>query len=99
MPTRKDFKIDACDDCLRITRMDIAGDYHTHIKSRKLAETIISNVCREKISLHSYSRTLESMKRLSNNIEYIKKIDELLSVRKQKGKKQPYVNPSVKKSF
>ena len=99
MPARKDFRVDVCEDCLRITRLDIDGDLHTHCKSKRLAETIINNVCSEKIPLHSHSRTLESMKRLSNNDKYIRKIDELLNVRKQKGKKQPYVNPNIKKSF
>ena len=99
MPTRKDFKIEKCDDCLRITRLDVTGDLHTHCKSKKLAETIINNVCSEKIPLHSHSRTLVSMKRLSNNEKYIRKIDELLMVREQKGGKQMYFNPSVKKSF
>ncbi len=99
MPTRKDFEVIKCDDCLRITRIDIEGDYHTHVKSKKLAETIISNVCSEKIPLHSHSRTLESMKRLSNNNKYITKIDELLMVREQKGRKQTYYNSAIKKSF
>lgn len=99
MPTRKDFCIDKCEDCLRITRLDVEGDLHTHVHSRKLAETIISNVCSEKIPLHSHSRTLVSMKRLSNNKQYIKKIDELLMVREQKGRKQTYYNPAIKKSF
>ena len=99
MPTRKDFRIERCDDCLRITRIDVEGDLHTHVKSKRLAETIISNVCSEKIPLHSHSRTLVSMKRLSNNKQYIKKIDELLKKKKKKGRKQPYVNPNIKKSF
>ena len=99
MPTQKDFRIDVCDDCLRITRTDIEGDLHTHCKSKRLAETIISNVCSEKIPLHSHSRTLVSMKRLSNNEKYITKIDGLLEVREQKGRKQTYFNPAIKKSF
>lgn len=99
MPTRNDFKIEKCIDCLRITRLDVEGDLHTHVHSRKLAETIISNVCSEKIPLHSHSRTLVSMKRLSNNEKYILKIDELLIVREQKGRKQTYYNPAIKKSF
>ena len=99
MPTRKDFKIEKCDDCLRITRIDVPCDKHTHVHSRHLAETIINNVCSEKIPLHSHSRTLESMKRLSDNEKYIKKIEEILEVRKQKGKKQTYHNPGIKKSF
>ena len=99
MPTRNDFRVEKCLNCLRITRTDIDGDLHTHCKSKHLAETIINNVCSEKIPLHSHSRTLESMKKLSNNSKYIEKIDELLNVREQKGKKQPYVNPGIKKSF
>ena len=99
MPTRKNFRVEKCDDCIRITRTDIDGDLHTHIHSKKLAETIINNVCSEKIPLHSHSRTLESMKRLSDNKKYIKKIEEILEVRKQKGRKQNYFNPGIKKSF
>ena len=99
MLTRKDFKIDKCDDCIRITRTDIDGDKHTHVKSKHLAETMINNVCSEKIPLHSHSRTLESMKRLSDNEKYIEKIEEILTVRKQKGRKQHYVNPGIRKSF
>lgn len=99
MPTRKDFRIDKCDECLRITRTDIPGDKHTHVHSRKLAETIVNNVCSEKIPLHSHSRTLISMVRLSNSENYISKINKLLDIRKQKGRKQLYVNPNIKKSF
>ena len=99
MPTRKDFRVDKCDGCIRITRTDISGDKHTHVKSKHLAETIINNVCSEKIPLHSHSRTLESMKRLSDNEKYIRKINEILEVRKQKGRKQNYFNPGIKKSF
>ena len=99
MPTRKDFKIEVCEDCLRITRTDIEGDLHTHCKSKHLAETIINTVCSGKIPLHSHSRTLVSMKRLSDNMVYVAKIDELLMVRKQKGRKQTYYNPAIKKSF
>ena len=99
MPARKDFKIEKCDDCIRITRIDVEGDKHTHIKSKHLAETIINNVCSEKIPLHSYSRTLESMKRLSDNEKYVNKINELLNTRMNKGRKQSYHNPGIKKSF
>ena len=99
MPTRKDFRVDKCDDCIRITRTDISGDLHTHIHSKKLAETIINNVCSEKIPLHYHSRTLESMKILNNNEKYIKKIEEILEVKKKKGRKQNYFNPGIKKSF
>ena len=98
MPTRKDFKVERCTDCLRITRTDVDGDFHTHVKSKRLAETIISNVCSEKIPLHSHSRTLESMARLSDNEVYVNKIKKLIETRMNKGK-QKYVNPSIKKTF
>ena len=97
MPTRKDFRIYKCEDCIRITRTDVSGDKHTHVHSKKLAETIINNVCSEKIPLHSHSRTFESMKRLSCNEKYVRKINEILEVRKQKGQKQNYFNPGIKK--
>ena len=99
MPTRKDFRIDVCEDCLRITRIDLGDAFHTHCKSKHLAETIINNVCSEKIPLHLHSRTLESMKRLSNSEQYNKKIDELLIIKKQKGRKLTYCNSTIKKSF
>ena len=99
MPTRKDFRIDKCEDCIRITRTDVDGDKHTHIHSKKLAKTIINNVCSEKIPLHSHSRTLESMKRLSDNEKYVNKINELLNTRMNKGRKQSYHNPGIKNSF
>lgn len=91
MPTRKDFRIDKCEDCIRITRIDVDGDLHTHVHSKHLAETIINNVCSEKIPLHSHSRTLESMKRLSCNEKYVKKIDEILETRMNKSH-QTYYN-------
>ena len=74
-------------------------DKHTHVHSRKMANQIIENVCNEKIPLHLHSRTLESMLRLSDNDDYIEKINEILNTRKRKGKKLMYMNPGIKKSF
>lgn len=88
----QNFTIDKCDDCFRITRNDVDGDLHTHVKSYKLAQTIISNVCNNKIPLHSSTFVLMSMIRLSVDPIYISKINELLSIRKNKGKKLSYVN-------
>jgi hypothetical protein len=96
MPTRKDFSVDKCDDCIRITRNDIPGDKHCHLHSKRLAETIINNVCSEKIPLHSHSRTLECMARLSDNEVYVEKLENLLQQRSQK-KKQTYHNVAKKK--
>lgn len=82
----------------RTTKTDIRGDYHTHIKSKRLAMVIVHNVCNDKIPLNSRDYTLESMYRLSDNENYRKKIKEILEVRKQKGKKDNYYNPGRKDS-
>lgn len=52
--TEKDFKIERIQDgTFRVTRTDIDGDYHTHMKSKQLAKTVIHNVCYNKIPLNS----------------------------------------------
>lgn len=94
-----DFKIDRLKDgSFRVTRTDIKGDYHTHMLSKRLAKTVIHNVCYDKIPLNSRDYTLISMYRLSNNEKYRSKIQEILETRKQKGKKDNYCNPSRKRS-
>lgn len=94
-----DFRIDRLKDgTFRVTRIDIDGDYHTHTKSRRLAKTVIHNVCYGKIPLNSRDYTLISMYRLSDNEKYRSKIQEILKTRKQKGKKDNYCNPSRYKS-
>ena len=95
----KDFKIDKLKDgTFRVTRIDISGDYHTHMKSKQLAKTVIHNVCYGKIPLNSRDYTLISMYRLSNDEKYRSKIQEILYARKQKGKKDYYYNPGRKRS-
>ena len=97
--TEKDFKIDKLKDgSFRVTRTDINGDYHTHMKSKRLAKTVICNVCYDKIPLNSRNYTLISMYRLSNDEKYREKIQEILDTRKQKGKKDDYFNPGRKRS-
>jgi hypothetical protein len=97
--TEKDFKIERIQDgSFRVTRTDIDGDYHTHMKSKRLAKTVIHNVCYGKIPLNSRNYTLISMYRLSNDEEYRGKIQEILDTRKQKGKKNDYYNPNRKHS-
>ena len=97
--TEKDFEIKRIQDgTFRVTRTDIDGDYHTHMKSKQLAKTVIHNVCYGKIPLNSRDYTLISMYRLSNDEKYRDKIHEILNTRRQKGKKDYYYNPSRKRS-
>lgn len=95
--TEKDFKIEKIKDgSFRVTRIDIEGDYHTHMLSKQLAKTVIHNICYDKIPLNSRDYTLISMYRLSDDKKYRKKIQNILDTRKQKGKKDNYYNPSRK---
>lgn len=97
--TEKDFEIKRIQDgTFRVTRTDIDGDYHTHMKSKQLAKTVINNVCTGKIPLNSRNYTLISMYRLSNDEKYCEKIQKILDTRKQKGKKDYYYNPCRKRS-
>ena len=97
--TEKDFEIKRIQDgTFRVTRTDIEGDYHTHILSKRLAKTIIHNVCYGKIPLNSRDYTLISMYRLSDDEKYRDKIQKILDTRKQKGKKDYYYNPGRKRS-
>lgn len=97
--TEKDFKIEKIKDgSFRVTRTDIYGDYHTHMKSKRLAKTVIHNVCYGKIPLNSRNYILISMYRLSNDEKYRGKIQEILDIRKQKEKKDDYYNPNRKHS-
>ena len=95
----QDFAIDKLQDgTFRVTRIDIEGDYHTHMLSKQLAKTVIHNICYDKIPLNSQTHTLISMYRLSDSKEYRDKIQKMLDIRKQKGKKDNYYNPSRYKS-
>lgn len=97
--TEKDFKIEKIKDgSFRVTRIDIEGDYHTHMLSKQLAKTVIHNICYDKIPLNSRNYILISMYRLSNDEKYRGKIQEILDIRKQKEKKDDYYNPNRKHS-
>lgn len=97
MINREAFKIDRLmDGSFRVTRTDISGDYHSHFKSKQLANKVITSVCNGKIPLNSRNYTLISMYRLSNDKKYRNKIQELLNNRKQKGRKDFYFNPIKK---
>lgn len=97
--TEKDFEIKRLrDGSFRVARIDIEGNLHTHLKSRRLAKNIIQNICNGKIPLNSRNYTLESMYRLSDDDFYKNKIKEILDSRTRKGKRQEYYNPGRKKS-
>lgn len=97
MVEKESFRIEKCKNCYRVTRTDVNGNLHTHIKSLRLYELVINAVCKEKIPLYLSKRCLISAQRLSTNKDYIAKIDKVLHAKKSKGKKQSYVNQNIKR--
>lgn len=65
-------------------------DGHTHLKSNKMASTVIRNVTKRKKPKTDNIYLLESHKRLSTDSDYIKFIDSLIVAKKKQ--KQSYVN-------
>lgn len=65
---------------------------HTHLKSYNAAKTAIDLVIKRRIP-RSYSvYFLTSLKRISNDINYIKSINKLIDIRSDKGLKEKYIN-------
>lgn len=60
---------------------------HTHLKSFKAGRDAINFVLMQKIPSRASNYYLRSLVRLSTNSRYINKIEDLIKVRKQKGKK------------
>jgi len=60
---------------------------HTHLKSFKAGKDAINFVLMQKIPSRASNYYLRSLIRLSTNSHYIGKIEDLIKVRKQKGKK------------
>jgi hypothetical protein len=65
---------------------------HGHIPSLKMAKTICYNVADNKFPKSRDHYILISHIRCSNDEEYISKIEQLLDVRRQKGKTMSYKN-------
>ena len=63
---------------------------HTHLKHFEAAKTAIDLVINKKIPRSTHSYYLTSLIRLSVDDNYIDKINELIEVRVQKGKKDKY---------
>lgn len=68
-------------------------DGHTHLESFDMAKTIIANVINHKKPKTNNMYLLKSHIRLSNDDSYISFIEELMEVKKSKGK-QAYRNRS-----
>ena len=96
MEKYRGYRIEQTENGFRIT-LDDGSDRHTHIKSKGFCHKLIDYVVDKKVPTRVSNYVLESCIRLSTDKNYIRKIDELLVVRKNKTK-QFYYSPH-KKSF
>ena len=90
------YRIEQTKDGYRVTRNDNT-DVHTHLKSLSGARNAIKYVVSRKIPRRSSIYYLVSLIRLSDDVTYQDKVNELINTRKQKGNKQYYFNPCKKK--
>lgn len=65
---------------------------HTHLKSYNAAKTAIDLVIKKKIPKSYSVYFLTSLMRISNDIQYIKHINDIMYIRKNKGLKEKYIN-------
>lgn len=96
MERYRGYRIEQTENGFRIT-LDGGFDKHTHIKSKGFYKKLIDYVVDKKVPTRVSNYVLESCIRLSTDENYIRKVTELLEVRKNKTR-QFYYNPH-KKSF
>lgn len=65
---------------------------HTHLRSFKAAKTAINLVLKKKMPRSRGSYYLTSLQRISQDEDYISRIEGVKQSRKQKGKKMSYYN-------
>ncbi|MEG1311939.1 MAG: hypothetical protein RSD47_08040 [Romboutsia sp.] len=69
---------------------------HTHLKHFESAKTAIDLVINKKVPKSTDVYYLSSLIRISEDNQYISKINELIESREQKGKKDKYYNSGYK---
>nr|WP_106781894.1 hypothetical protein [Lysinibacillus timonensis] len=68
---------------------------HTHLKSFKMAKYLINLARYKKINSGLRPYLLTSLTRISNDLEYINKLEEVLAIKRSKGKKASYFNRAI----
>jgi hypothetical protein len=67
---------------------------HTHLKSFEMAQYLIRLSMTKKINGSLSPYLLTSLKRISQDEEFIQKVDDVIKEKRRKGKKQKYYNVS-----
>ena len=94
----KGYFIDKTQNGYRISKQSDTS-IHTHLKNINPSYKLIDNVVNNKIPTRCGLYYLESHIRLADNEEYKRKLRDYYEVKVNKGRKQDYFNPSIKKSF
>lgn len=78
-----------------VNREKVFKDGHTHIKSFKTAEMILNMALHKRVPSHLSSYLLTSLKRISNDEDYVDEIESLIDVKvsKKKGGRGYYNAP------
>ena len=94
----KGYFIDKTENGYRICKDD-NPNIHTHIKNLNPSYKLIDNVVNHKIPTRCGLYYLESHIRLTDNEDYKRKLQEYYDVKVNKGRKQEYFSPGIKRSF
>ncbi|HFG9621631.1 TPA: hypothetical protein ACGI53_000893 [Clostridioides difficile] len=73
---------------------------HTHLKSYNAAKTAIDLVIKRRLPKSYSIYFLTSLMRISNDVQYIKHISDIVYIRNNKGLKEKYINSkNIKKNY
>lgn len=92
----KGFFIDRTETGYRISKQSDTS-IHTHLHNKNPCFTLIDNVIGKRIPHRCGLYYLESHIRLTDDLDYKRKLQDYYDVKVNKGKKQKYHNPHMKR--
>ena len=92
----KGFFIDRTDSGYRISKQPDSS-IHTHLHNKNPCFKLIDNVVRKRIPRRSGLYYLESHIRLAEDFEYKRKLQDYYETKLNKGTRQRYYNPHIKR--
>lgn len=80
------------DGSFRVTKIGSETDQHTHLESKRACFNVVDDVLAKKLPMKRCKWYIVSMIRLTDDEDYKAKLQEILTTREQRGKKEKYVN-------
>lgn len=80
------------DGNFRVTKIGDETDRHTHLESKRACFNVVDDVLAKKLPMKRCKWYIVSMIRLTDDEDYKAKLQEILTTREQRGKKERYVN-------